>query len=143
MNARTAILGVVAVMLGVVVGHFVLRSPASGPAPDPSGSPPTPGLAGPLPIAPEGPVPCRVLPDGHLVLLYPAASASASLIGPAPDGIETNAIDVVPMEGAGTRTAWVYIVISQAEPEVTVSVPEGRPGEQPPVPDDTKANDGD
>jgi hypothetical protein len=142
LNARTAILGGVAVVLGIAAGHFLLRAPGSGPGPERAASPPSSGLTGPLPIAPEGPVPCRVLPRGNLVLLYPAASASASPLSPAPSEIETNSIEVVPMNGAGTRKAWIYLVISEAEPEVTVSVPERSPADKPPVPDDTPPGEG-
>ncbi len=141
LSARTVILGLVAVVLGVVVGHLLLRRPASAPPPDPSTTSPTPGLTGPLPFAPEGPVPCRLLPKGQLLLLYPAASASASPLSPAPSEIETNAIKVVPPEGAGTEKAWVYIVISEAEPEVTVSVPETPGPGQPAASEDTEPNE--
>ncbi len=138
MNARTATLGLVAIILGVVIGHLLLRAPQSGTPtpPEPPAEPSTAGPTGLLPFAPEGPVPCRRLPGGQLLLLYPTASASASPLSPAPREIGTNAIDVVAPGVSGTQKAWVYIVISQAEPEVAVTIPEAPDADQPPAPGD-------
>jgi hypothetical protein len=140
-NARTAILGLVAIVLGIAIGHVLLRVPQSeAPSPpEPTSEPSVTGPAGPLPFAPEGPVPCRRLPGGQLLLLYPAASASASPLSPASSEFETNAINVVAPNSPGTQKAWVYIVISEAEPEVAVTIPEGPGPDQAPAPGDTES----
>ncbi len=124
MKARLGVLAVVGVGVGCLIGYLLTRTPQRPPLPEPTTTASTPGPKGPLPLIPQEPIACRMLPDNYLVVLYPAPSASASLLTPAPKDVETNAIDVIPPEGLGERKAWVYIVMSEAEPEVTVSIPE-------------------
>ena len=125
MKARLGILAVVGVGVGCLIGYVLTRPPHRPMPARPTTSESTPGPTGPLPFAPQEPIACRMLPDGYLVVLYPAPPASASLLTAAPKDVKTNAIDVIPPDGSDERKAWVYIVMSEAEPEVTVSIPEG------------------